>query len=97
VPRRVCKANNIGGATFEDYLDGLTAISNSFDTPQDELPVQGILLLSLYFPASAFSTPSDATLFAARMKSLLRDIVKKGLLPITGSGNDEAVSINKHT
>lgn len=90
------------GATFEDWLEGISRVGDSMSGKSSE--AKAIMLLSLYFPASEWNangqvaTPENPNIrhpkgFAKRMRALLADAISKGVLPITGSGNSESVGV----
>ena len=92
-----------GRPTFEDYIEGLGKICDEFDRPSTE--AIAILNMALYFPPLWFAReatddndllPGQTTViysdgFQNRMRQLLQDVVNKGVLPVTGSGNNRAV------
>ncbi|KFY94278.1 hypothetical protein V500_03359 [Pseudogymnoascus sp. VKM F-4518 (FW-2643)] len=87
VPRRVIRQGAMGGATFEDYIEGLGKICDDLTTTSTV--VKGLLLMSLAFPRDQFlrSGFDESAGFSGRMQALLANIITKGILPITGAGN----------
>ncbi|PON19210.1 hypothetical protein C2W62_03895, partial [Candidatus Entotheonella serta] len=81
------RRNSAGGATFEDYIEGLSKVNDDLQGTSTE--TRAILLMSLHFPRSQLvrNRVDYSAGFSGRMQQLLEDQVSKGVLPVTGSGN----------
>ncbi|KAI2607948.1 peptidase S8/S53 domain-containing protein [Hypoxylon sp. NC1633] len=91
VPRRIIPAPGrgpYGGATDEDYLEGISKVCDHITGISTE--TRAILLLALHFPRKRFMrNGEDKSIgFTSRLHFLLKDLISKGVLPITGSGNN---------
>lgn len=101
VPRR---AETGGGATNEDWIEGLSKIYDDLDGYSTD--AKAVLLMAQHHKRAFFARPptDDADLedgetkafytegFTKRMSALIAELVRKGVVPVTGSGNDSAVS-----
>lgn len=92
VPRRAIRKGGGGGATYEDYIEGLGKICDDLTTTSTV--VKGLLLMSLSFKRKRFLRKGvdKSAGFSGRMQALLANIIRKGILPITGTGNTSGVS-----
>lgn len=81
-----------GGATFEDWIEGLSRINDDLEGSSDE--TSAIILMATFFPRRRFQVQGQdqSAGFSGRMRQLLLDLVSKGALPITGAGNSGSVS-----
>ncbi|OTA53054.1 hypothetical protein K449DRAFT_402198 [Hypoxylon sp. EC38] len=91
VPRRAVPSDTngqFGQPTNEDWLEGISKVNDHLAGKSKE--TRAILLLAIHIPRSMFMRDgidkSDG--FAARMRFLLKDLVSKGVLPVTGTGNN---------
>lgn len=101
VPRRVpagtSPANAVAGASAEDYVDGVSAVLNALQgSAGTSAQTEAILLMSWYYPRPVFKGPNNEDQsdgFRIRLWQLLTALVRKGVLPITGSGNLRGASM----
>ncbi|KAI1407637.1 peptidase S8/S53 domain-containing protein [Hypoxylon sp. FL1857] len=98
MPRRVIPGhaggNRTGKPTNEDWLEGISKVNDHLIGRSTE--TKAILLLAIHVPRSSFERDGkDCSLgFDGRMRFLLNDLVSKGVLPITGAGNDRTNTID---
>ncbi|KAF7555068.1 hypothetical protein G7Z17_g2450 [Cylindrodendrum hubeiense] len=97
VPRRFVRG---GGTTMEDWIEGFSKICD--DLKGDSSEARAILLMSVYWSLRSFQRPptDDADLkagettviysegFTIRLKALLAAAIRRGVIPVTGSGNN---------
>ncbi|KAI0835867.1 peptidase S8/S53 domain-containing protein [Hypoxylon sp. FL0890] len=92
MPRRIIpkgtSGNRSGQSTNEDWLEGISKVNDHLAGRCSE--TRAILLLAIFIPRSSFRRDGKdcSAGFDARMRFLLNDLVSKGVLPITGAGND---------
>ena len=76
------------GASPQDYLDGLSAITDDLETRTDK-GAKSVLVMPFYYPPD---TVGPGWMRLARIH--LRWHASQGILPVAGSGNGGAVSHN---
>lgn len=93
---RMPRRNSLGGATPEDYIEGLSKVNDDLQGKSTE--ARAILLMSLLFPRSLFMRDrvDQSAGFSGRMQQLLADLGQRGVLIVTGSGNSQAVSFRNY-
>ncbi|KAI1090773.1 peptidase S8/S53 domain-containing protein [Rostrohypoxylon terebratum] len=76
-----------GHATNEDWLEGVSRVNDHL--AERIRTAKAITLLAFHIPQRSFhrNGVDHSAGFDARMRFLLMDLVRKGALPITGSGN----------
>ncbi|KAJ6438808.1 Copalyl diphosphate synthase-like protein [Purpureocillium lavendulum] len=86
--------NPAGGATFEDYIEGLSKANDDMQGTSAE--TRAILLMSLFFPRVKFvrNKVDYSAGFSGRMEQLLNNLVTKGVVPVTGAGNGQSGKID---
>ncbi|KAI1445085.1 peptidase S8/S53 domain-containing protein [Annulohypoxylon stygium] len=91
VPRRHIPGHSRGGrpghATNEDWLEGISRVNDHLAKSSNT--TKAITLLAFHIPRRSFrrNGVDHSAGFDTRMRFLLKDLVLKGVLPITGSGN----------
>ncbi|KAI1204616.1 peptidase S8/S53 domain-containing protein [Annulohypoxylon truncatum] len=76
-----------GHPTNEDWLEAISKVNDHLITRSNE--AKAIALLAFHIPRESFMRDGEdhSAGFDARMRYLLKDLICKGVLPITGSGN----------
>ncbi|KAI2463406.1 peptidase S8/S53 domain-containing protein [Annulohypoxylon bovei var. microspora] len=92
VPRRHIPTGTVRDrsrhATNEDWLEGISKVNDHLAGRKND--TKAIILLAFHIPRESFMRDGkDRSLgFDARLRFLLKDLVDKGVLPITGTGNN---------
>ncbi|KAK2808540.1 hypothetical protein FQN50_004571 [Emmonsiellopsis sp. PD_5] len=89
-----------GGARITDYLEGVSTVL-------DDVGTQGkraILLMAFYYPRinpitnlplfRDFEGRDDSDGFRIRLRDLLRELIRRGVYPVTGAGNGGKSSVD---
>jgi hypothetical protein len=80
----------VGGArNADDHLDGVSqALADFMNQKRAGLLQNAVINMSFFFPPTGVNQA-----WINRLRQLLQDMVNQGMFPITGSGNDGAVSL----
>lgn len=86
MPRRTASG---GGANPLDWLDGISAVNDDVQTTTSN--TQAIMLMAIFLDRRIDLTSTDGIdytePFVTQMNAHLNQLINKGVLPVTGSGN----------